>query len=212
MRRNAFISLVLGAMLVLSASTGWATPAPTQARQALETSIDHILALLKEPEYANPATRGPLRTRIENEVRHVFDFNEFSARTVGAPWRNFSAQQKKAFSDAFAGLLLTTYLDKINGYNGERIAYTGEVSSPAGDRVEVRTVLTLKDGKSVPVAYRMLPKNSTWYVYDVLIEGISLVKNYRTQFQDILTKGTPEQLIERVRDKSRSLQEKSDAQ
>ena len=154
-------------------------------------------------------TRGALRSQIETEVRNIFDFEEFSSRTVGAAWRSFSPEQKKAFSDAFADLLLSTYLDKVDGYNGEKIQYTGEVANAAGDRVEVRTAVTLKDNKSIPVAYRMLPKEGKWRVYDVLIEGISLVKNYRTQFEDILSKGTPEQLTARVQERAKSLREKA---
>lgn len=197
-------------LLLLAVSLCWAASGE-DARKALETSISRVLDCIKDPKYAVPATRPPLRQNIEKEVRSIFDFEEFSSRTVGASWRNFSPERKKEFSDAFANLLLNTYLEKINGYNGEYIAYNGEVVSPSGDRVEVRTTVTLKDGKAVPVAYRLLPKGSSWHVYDVLIEGISLVKNYRTQFQDILTKGTPEELIARVRDRARVMQEKANA-
>lgn len=182
-----------------------------EARKQLEVAITHVLDLVKNPGYADAATRKGLQKQIETEVHHIFDFEEFSSRTVGAPWRQFSPEQKRDFNNAFADLMIFTYLDKINGYNGERIQYVGEVASPAGDRVEVRTVLTFKDGKAVPVAYRMLPKNAGWKVYDVLIENISLVKNYRTQFQDILSKGNPAELIGRVRQKAQEVQEKSNA-
>ena len=75
------------------------------------------------------------------------------------------------------------------------------------DRTEVRTVITMKDSKKVPVAYRMLPKNGKWMVYDVLIENISLVKNYRTQFQDILNTDSPENLIARIKAKAVEVQQ-----
>ncbi len=87
--------------------------------------------------------------------------------------------------------------------------YTGEVSSAKGDRTEVRTVVTMKDGKKVPVAYRMLPKDGKWLVYDVLIENISLVKNYRTQFQDILNTGSPENLIARIKAKAMEVRQEN---
>ena len=191
-------ALALG-LTVFSAPAQAAPPSSSPARQALETATNRILACIKNPDYVNPATRGPLRQQIEDEVLHIFDFSEFSSRTVGPRWRSFTPQQKKQFSDAFADLLITTYVNKIDGYNGEQVVYAGEVSSAAGDRTEVRTVITMKDGKKVPVAYRMLPKDGIWRVYDVLIENISLVKNYRTQFQDILNSASPDQLIERVR-------------
>ena len=102
--------------------------------QRLRATVDQVLLVLQEPEYRNPATRAPLRAKIERQVRTVFDFEEFSARTVGKSWPSFTAEQKKRFDDAFAELLLVTYLDKIQGYNGEQVMYTGEVLSSRGDR------------------------------------------------------------------------------
>lgn len=199
---KVFLPILLAAALLPVAA--WAV---SPARQALETSITRILTSIKNPDYVNPATRGPLRQQIEDEVLHIFDFKEFSSRTVGPRWRSFSPVQQQQFSDAFAKLLMNTYLSKIDGYNGEQVEYTGEVSSPKGDRAEVRTVITMKDGKKVPVAYRMLPKNGTWLVYDVLIENISLVKNYRTQFQDILNSNSPDQLIAKVKAKAQEVRQ-----
>ncbi|MDE7065906.1 MAG: ABC transporter substrate-binding protein [Desulfovibrionaceae bacterium] len=199
----------LGALLTAAAAV--AAAPQNQARQALETAVTGILEDIKNPAYANPATRASMRGRIEADVRKIFDFDEFASRTAGANWRRFTPEQRTSFSNAFADLLLSTYLGKIDGYSGEKILYTGEVSSPSGDRVEVRTDLKLNNGKTIPVAYRMLSKQGSWRVYDVLIEGISLVKNYRTQFQDILGKGTPEQLIARVQDKAREMRDQNHA-
>ncbi len=176
--------------------TGFAQDGPSAA---LQRSVDQVLLVLKEPGYRDPALRPPLRAKIETLIHGIFDFSEFSARTVGRNWPSFTADQKKRFDEAFAELLLTTYLDKVEGYNGEQIDYLGEVLSQRGDKAEVRTVVTLSDGKKVPVSYRMTLKNGTWVVYDVLIENVSLIKNYRSQFAEVLSKGTPEQLIERVK-------------
>lgn len=173
-----------------------------QARQTLETAITRIMNDIKNPDYVNPATRAPLRAQIEDEVYHIFDFGEFSSRTVGPRWRSFSEQEKKAFADAFANLLFNTYLNKVTGYNGEQISYIGETVSPDGKLVEIKTSIGMKDGRKIPVNYRMLNKDGSWRVYDVIIENISLVKNYRTQFQDILNKATPAKLIERVSQKA----------
>ena len=121
---------------------------------------------------------------------------------MGQRWASFTPAQQKKFSDAFADLLLTTYLGKIEGYNGEKVTYTGERSNAAGNRVEVSSDITMKDGKKTPVSYRMMSKNGHWCVYDVLIEGVSLVKNYRTQFQDILTTASPDELTTRIKTKA----------
>ncbi len=199
--------LVLCAFLLAFALIPAGAQANSPARQALETATTRILDFIKNPDYANPTMRGPIRQQIEDEVLHIFDFSEFSSRTIGPRWREFTPEQKHAFSDAFAELLINTYLNKIDGYNGEQVLYTGELVSGKGDRVEVRTIITMKDGKKIPVAYRMLPKKGKWMVYDVLIENISLVKNYRTQFQDILNTATPENLIARIKAKAMEVQQ-----
>ena len=201
------ITLALCGLLLAFVLLPSAAQANSPARQALETATNRILDFIKNPDYVNPATRRPIRQQIEDEVLHIFDFGEFSSRTVGPRWRTFTPEQKKAFSDAFADLLISTYINTIDGYNGEQVLYTGEVASEKGDRVEVRSVITMKDGKKVPVAYRMLPKNGKWMVYDVLIENISLVKNYRTQFQDILNTDSPENLIARIKAKAVEVQQ-----
>lgn len=171
-------------------------------KDILKTALDAVLDILKKPAYADPVQRKALRADIGKIVRNHFDFTEFSSRTTGQYWQKFTPAQKTAFSDTFADLLIQTYVNKIDGYNGEQIAFTGERSSAKGDRVEILTIITMKGGKKIPVSYRMLPKNGTWKVYDVLIENISLVKNYRTQFQDLLRTSTPEVVIERVRAKA----------
>lgn len=197
-------SAILAVVVFVLALAGSASAADTQSpsRQALNTSATRILNLIKNPGYVNPATRAPLRRQIEDEVLHIFDFGEFSSRTVGQRWKTFTPAQQKNFSDAFADLLLTTYLSKIDGYNGEKMTFTGERANANGTRIEQNTELTMKDGKVIPVSYRMLPKNGHWYVYDVLVEGVSLVKNYRTQFQDILNTASPDELITRVKTKA----------
>ena len=126
---SACLFLLLALAVVLP---GAAALAASPARQALETSISRILASIKNPDYVNPTTRGPLRQQIEDEVLHIFDFGEFSSRTVGPRWRTFSPDQQRRFSDAFAELLINTYLNKIDGYNGEQVLYTGETVSPEG--------------------------------------------------------------------------------
>lgn len=195
---------------LLLAGAAMASPGQ-EARQQLEQTINSILDDIRSPEFANLSTRQQMINKIENSVRSVFDFGEFSSRTVGQRWRSFSADEKKRFEEAFANLLFTTYLNKITGYNGEKVQYTGETVSPDGKRVEIKSVIVLGDGRKVPVAYRMLPKNGSWHIYDVIIENISLVKNYRTQFQDILNSATPDQLIGRVEARAKELMAQGNA-
>lgn len=173
----------------------------------LQVNIDQVMLILKNPDYKVAEKRAPLRDSIEKIIRNTFDFDEFSARTVGADWQKFTPEQKKQFYNSFANLLLLSYLDKVEGYNGEQITYNTETLSSKKDRAEVQTTVTLSDGKVIPVAYRLLLKNDHWVVYDVLIENISLIKNYRSQFQDVLAKGNPAELIARVEASAASLRQ-----
>lgn len=196
-----FLLSALSFLMPISAS---AQPAQ-QAKQTLETAVDRVLDNIRNPDYVNPATREPLKRQIEDEIYHIFDFGEFSSRTVGPRWREFNPETRKKFADAFANLLFNTYLNKVTGYNGEKVDWLGEVVSKDGRQVEVRTSISMKDGKKIPVYYRMLDKNGSWRVFDVIIENISLVKNYRTQFQSILNTATPDQLIEKINAKAREV-------
>lgn len=210
MANHSVAAFALACFLMLGA-TAHANSSQLVAHQKLESTVDKILAIVMDPSYPSPEQRPVLNRKIEKEVREIFDFYEFSMRTVGPAWRSFSPDQQQRFSAAFAELLIYTYLGKIDKYNGEKIAYAGDKSDPKGQRVEIQTLLTMKDGKAIPVAYRMLPKNGSWFVYDVLVEGISLVKNYRTQFHNILSKNSSDELITRVQQKANELREVSNA-
>ncbi|WP_446423843.1 Tgt2/MlaC family protein [Mailhella sp.] len=178
-----------------------ASAAELTARQTAEAGADRIMALLNDPAFKDPATKPAVRQKVEAEVLQLFDFDEFSTRTVGPTWRKFTPDQKEAFKTAFTDLLRNTYIDTLDEYNGEKVRFTGEVSANNGKRVEVQMEF-LTSKQAYPVAFRMLEKKGRWVVYDVLIEGISMIKNYRDQFRDILSKGDPQTLIERVQAKA----------
>lgn len=174
---------------------------PGTARAAAERSANVIMGLLNDPAFHNPATRDAQRKKIEEEILSLFDFEEFSTRAVGPQWRQFTPDQKVRFQKAFTDLLRNSYISTLDSYNGEKIEFTGELNSDNNTRVEIQMNFLAKD-KVYPVAFRLLVKNGKWVVYDVIIEGISMIKNYRDQFRDILTKGDPEELINRIRAKA----------
>ncbi|MBQ7457347.1 MAG: ABC transporter substrate-binding protein [Desulfovibrio sp.] len=177
------------------------------AKESLERSFTLVLEILKNPDYADPVKRPPLREKIANLVRSQFDAKEFSTRTLGPKWQTMTAAQQESFASAFVELLIQTYVNKVNGYHGEQISVVGEKSNPKGDRKEIQTIVLVPSGKKIPINYRMLPKGDTWMVYDVLIEQISLVKNYRTQFQELFKTQSIDAVIERIRAKTKELAE-----
>ncbi len=207
MRLKLFLfSLVFCLVAAVSAHA-----ADMTARQTAEAGAERILALLGDPAFKDPATKPAIRQKVEAEVLQLFDFDEFSTRTVGPGWRSFTPEQKEAFKTAFTDLLRNTYIDTLDEYDGQKVRFTGEVTANNGKRVEVQMEF-LTSKQAYPVAFRMLEKKSRWVVYDVLIEGISMIKNYRDQFRDILSKGDPQTLIERVQAKAVEQKEKKKAE
>ena len=205
MRLKLFLfSLVFCLVAAVSAHA-----ADMTARQTAEAGAERILALLGDPAFKDPATKPAIRQKVEAEVLQLFDFDEFSTRTVGPGWRSFTPEQKEAFKTAFTDLLRNTYIDTLDEYDGQKVRFTGEVTANNGKRVEVQMEF-LTSKQAYPVAFRMLEKKGRWVVYDVLIEGISMIKNYRDQFRDILSKGDPQTLIERVQAKAVEQKEKAE--
>lgn len=210
-RRVVFGALFLALSLCLNAPVAQADPA-ADARNALKGTIDQVLNLIKDPAFSNQATREGQIEKIDDTIRQIFDFSEFSSRTVGRNWKDFTDTQKNEFIDAFAQLLRATYIDKIEGYNGEEVKYLGETVGTKGDKVEVNTSISLKTQDApIKVSYRMLEKGR-WVVYDVVIEGVSLVQNYRTQFNELLQKNDANALIAKVKSRAQELREQNKTQ
>ena len=189
------------AVFLLAAFASSSALAAVSATDTIRQAVNNVMNIVKKPEMNDPAARPALLKEVEDLVKTIFDFGEFSARTVGPKWRTFTQPQKDRFIEAFASLLRATYLDKLEGYKGEKVNFTGEVSSSKGDKVEVQTSLQMTD-KVIPVSYRLLQKDGAWKVYDVRIENVSLIENYRGQFKDILLRGDAEELIAKVEAKA----------
>ncbi len=199
-------ALVLCLVLTLCASAAQA--APSAAQDALKKSLDTVFSTLNDPQYKDEANREELLNRIETVVQSIFDYTEFSARTVGRKWHKFTPDQQHRFASAFADLIRATYIERVKGYSGNGVTYVGERRSTKGDKVEIQTLLDYQ-GKSVPVDYRMLQKD-TWVIYDVIVEGVSLVKNYRTQFQELLNDDeNADSLIARVKARAEEVRTQS---
>ncbi|MDL2209594.1 ABC transporter substrate-binding protein [Desulfovibrio sp. OttesenSCG-928-O18] len=201
------LSLFLAALLlVMFTATG--AVAAKSATDTIRQTIDNVLDIIKRPGMHDQAQRGALLKEVEEQIKTIFDFTEFSARTVGPKWRQFSADQKNRFIEAFSELLRVTYVEKLETYDGEKVKFTGEISSTKGDKVEVQTMVLLKD-KEVPVCYRLLTKNDEWKVYDVRIEKVSLIENYKGQFKEILLKGDADSLIKKVEEKAAEVRQQN---
>lgn len=199
-----FITLACALCLFVLCLAGPARAASSPS-DALRANVDQVLLILKNPDYADKTRRPPLRAEIERIARIIFDFTEFSKRTLANYWSSFNPDQQQRFTEAFSALLMASYLDKVNGYNGEKVVYLGERLSQNNLLAVVQTTITLSTGQVTPVTYRMFLKNHTWRVYDVLVENVSLNSNYRVQFNEILTQSSPDELIRRIEDRVNAL-------
>jgi len=188
--------LMVAAMAVVltTGGTAWAG-APTDQ---LRGRVDRVLRVLEDPQL-KPETRAvERRASIRAIVAEIFDFRELSQRALGPHWQGRTPNERDEFSQLFADLLERAYIDKIELYSGaERIQYTGEVLD--GDQVAtVRTRIVTKQGTEIPVDYRMRRIGDRWLVYDVAIEGVSLVANYRAQFNRIIQRSSYKGLVEQL--------------
>jgi phospholipid transport system substrate-binding protein len=183
---------------LLAVSAAAAGPAQDHVR----TQVGRVLGVLRDAELAKPGKRTEREERIRAIADDLFDFEGLSRRTLGIHWRKFSAAERKEFQALYRTLLERAYMNRICAYKDETVRYPGERKLAKG-RVEVPTeIVTAK--AVVPVAYRVILKGKTWRVYDVVIEGVSLVRNYRSQFRDILRRNRPAKLLAILRKKTAS--------
>ncbi len=182
----------------LAAESVWAGG----ATDAMKSTIDEVLRILQDKDLKQPAKANERRQLLEKVVGERFDYPEMSRRALGAPWANLSDKEKEEFVSLFQTLLVNSYADKVEAYSGEGVQYINERTEK--DYAEVRTkVLTGKT--EIPLDYRLLNKASIWRVYDVVVDGVSLVNNYRGQFTKILRSGTYGDLIDQLRKKSEKI-------
>jgi len=166
---------------------------------SLKKTMDQSLELLRDPEYQDDALKHEQKEKIWEQIQGIFDFSEISKRTLASNWKKFSPFEQEDFSLSFANLLGNAYIGRIqNGFQGEEITYVSKKVS--GERAVIKTKIMRKDVE-VPVDYSMFLRNGEWKIYDVRIEGVSLVQNYRGQFRSFLRKKTPAELIGQIKQK-----------
>lgn len=179
---------------------------PIPPLTALQNPIDRVIETLRDPQFQTDAQKAMQHEKIRSIIDEVFDFKAIAMRAVGRNWRRFSTEEKKAFVDIFSELLSNTYIGKMQGeFKNEQVSYIG--ADAKGDSKSLVKTMIIRDTLEIPVSYSMRLRNDSWKVYDVNIEGVSLVKNYRTQFNKILINKKPADLIAQVAKKVNNLKE-----
>ena len=191
------LSLILLAVLLITPLHAYATG----AKATVETQINKMLAKMQQPAFKE-LTKDAKLAEIRKIINEVFDYKELSRRTLGREWKKFKPEQQTEFIDLFSKLLENVYADRILAYTHEKIEFGKETQLKKG-RVEVESYIITLDNTKVPLFYRMSNKSGQWRVYDVVIEGVSMIKNYRGQFRQILSKKKPEDLLQTLREKTK---------
>jgi phospholipid transport system substrate-binding protein len=199
------ILLIIGLFCTLSIGMAWAEePTPTAA---LKPVLDDLTAVLVDDSLKGREHRDERREKIMSLIKRGFSFREMSQRILGKTWRHITDQEKDRFTVLMTKLLENVYIGKLEGYSGQAIEFDAEIVK--GDRAQV-TTLVENNNEKVPVHYIMNKTDSGWMVYDINIEGVSLVSNYREQFKSILRKDDFDGLVKMLEDKNRSFLEEGE--
>jgi len=162
-------------------------------------TTDKLIAIVSDPAMKTSDMAAERARRIRAAVDERFDWREMSKRTLARYWKKRSDREKEKFIDLFGKLLERTYLDKVEGYSGEKVLYVSEKVEGKYGIVIVRIVT--KNDTEILVKYKLKNKGGEWLVYDISIEGVSLVNNYRKQFNSIMTRSSYGDLVEKLRTK-----------
>ena len=192
---RVFLAVMWVGLMVVPGYAG----TPTDSMKA---TIDEVLRILRDKELKQPGKAEERRRQLEKVVEARFDYQEMSRRALGAPWNTLSDEEKQEFVGLFRTLLTNSYAEKIETYSGEGVQYLNERTEK--DYAEVRTKV-LSGKTEIPLDYRLINKAGDWRVYDVVVDGVSLVNNYRGQFTRILRESTYSDLVDQLRKKSDKL-------
>jgi phospholipid transport system substrate-binding protein len=194
------IALMCLLLLGLVAARDAAAGAPTDQ---LRAQVDRVLKLLDDPTLKTPDKAKDRRVAVRRVADDIFDFGETAKRSLGRHWAARTPQERDEFVKLFGDLLERSYISKIELYGGEKIQYLGD--KVEGETAVVQSKLLTKAGGEVPIEYRMLKKAEKWLVYDVVIEGVSLVSNYRTQFNKIIQTSSYQDLVKKMKTRQEEL-------
>ena len=193
-------AMLLAVGLAVVAASPAAAGVPTDQ---LRGAVDRVLKTLDDPSLKGEGKLNDRRAAVRKIANEIFDFSEIAKRSLARHWQPLSEAQRTEFVGLFADLLERSYISKIETYGGEKIQYTGERVD--GDLATVSTRIVTKNGTEVPIDYRMTKRSDRWLVYDVSIEGVSLVSSYRTQFNKIIQTSSYNELVAKLRTKQDEL-------
>jgi len=165
----------------------------------VKKTVDTVIQILNDNELRKPERLDERRSKIREAVERSFDFEEMAKRSLALHWKDRTPQEKTEFVSLFSDFLEDVYIRKIERYEDEKVIYTDEKAD--GPYATVKTIVATAKGTEIPVAYKIFKKDQKWEVYDIVIEGVSLVNNYRSQFNQIIRSGSYEELVIKLKKK-----------
>jgi phospholipid transport system substrate-binding protein len=192
--KKQFAALTILILFVFSIPVYAGAPMAT-----VEANVKKVLDVLRDPKLKGPSAKETKKEKLRVIYKGMFDEVEFSKRTLSRNWTKLNPTQQKEFIVLFEQVLEKAYIDKILDYSDEKVDFYKE-NMISDNQAEIQTKI-VTSSKEIPIFYRTTLKDGKWKVYDVVVENVSLVQNYRTQFNDILANKTPEQLLDILRKK-----------
>jgi len=190
--RLKMVFIIILAVLITPAIAG-------EPMAQLKSTIDKALEILSNEELKKPENIPERRELLKQIIHERFDFEEMSKRSLALHWSKRSLEERKEFVSLFGELLERSYIKKIERYSNEKVLYIDE--SIEDNYAVVKTKVITNKGNEIPINYRLMKVDSKWLIYDVVIEGVSLIKNYRTQFNKIIRNHSYEMLVKRMKNK-----------
>jgi len=186
-----FLAAIVFVLMIVDPA-GAATP-----REQIQSSVEKVIAILKDPNL-----KAKKNERIE-QLRQVifpkFDFTEMAKRSLGADWQRRNPEEQREFVKLFTELIESSYASNLDSYNGEKVVFTGDKQD--GEYAQVDTKITSNKGEESSVSYKLRQSGSDWKIYDVVIENVSIVNNYRSQFSRVIARSSFADLLRQMKDK-----------
>lgn len=189
--------LLILSVSILSASVVFAGPT-----EDVKKIVDEVVRVVADKELKKNDVKR--RQSLKKAISGIFDYSEMAKRSLGKHWTNRTAAEKKQFAELFATLLENSYASKIESYNNEKIVYIKEIPVDE-EHAEVKSKVVTAARDEFTLDYRLFKQNGKWMVYDVVIEGVSLVSNYRSQFNKIITSSSYDKLVKKLQSKNEEL-------
>jgi phospholipid transport system substrate-binding protein len=196
-KRKIFtITVAVFIMMSVTSTCLWAGEAGDLVKQ----TIDNGLSVLKDPALAGKDKTPERRKKLWEEIRFIFNMEEMAKRALGRYWKERTPEERKEYVELFTELIKNTYLKNTDTYSGEKVVLLKETQDEG--YYKVQTTFITRTGKEIAVDFNLINNNGELQIYDVNIEGVSLVNNYRSQFNDFLLKSPFKELVQNMREKT----------